>query len=25
VLDEDHYGLETVKKRILQFLAVARL
>ncbi|NDD90471.1 endopeptidase La, partial [bacterium] len=25
VLDEDHAGLESVKKRILQFLAVARL
>jgi ATP-dependent Lon protease len=25
ILDEDHYGLETVKKRILQFLAVAKL
>jgi ATP-dependent Lon protease len=25
VLDEDHYGLETVKKRILQYLAVAKL
>ena len=25
VLDEDHYGLEHVKKRILQFLAVAKL
>jgi ATP-dependent Lon protease len=25
ILDEDHYGLETVKKRILQYLAVARL
>ncbi|MCM2278458.1 MAG: endopeptidase La [Oligoflexia bacterium] len=24
-LDEDHFGLEAVKKRILQFLAVARL
>lgn len=25
VLDEDHYGLSAVKKRILQFLAVAKL
>ncbi len=25
ILDEDHYGLEVVKKRILQFLAVAKL
>mmetsp|Transcript_30561 Transcript_30561/g.88865 ORF Transcript_30561/g.88865 Transcript_30561/m.88865 type:complete len:925 (-) Transcript_30561:226-3000(-) len=25
ILDEDHYGLEEVKKRILQFLAVRRL
>ncbi|OFZ18333.1 MAG: endopeptidase La [Bdellovibrionales bacterium GWB1_55_8] len=25
ILDEDHYGLEAVKKRILQFLAVAKL
>ncbi|HEX4924705.1 MAG TPA: endopeptidase La [Bdellovibrionales bacterium] len=25
VLDEDHYGLEKVKKRILQYLAVAQL
>ncbi|MDR3321425.1 MAG: endopeptidase La [Synergistaceae bacterium] len=25
VLDEDHYGLEEVKERILEFLAVARL
>ncbi len=25
ILDEDHYGLEEVKKRILQFLAVAKL
>lgn len=25
ILDEDHYGLENVKKRILQFLAVAKL
>ncbi len=25
ILDEDHFGLETVKKRILQFLAVAKL
>ncbi len=25
ILDEDHYGLENVKRRILQFLAVARL
>lgn len=25
ILDEDHYGLETVKKRILQYLAVAKL
>ncbi len=25
VLDEDHYGLDTVKKRILQYLAVAKL
>jgi ATP-dependent Lon protease len=25
ILDEDHYGLEPVKRRILQFLAVARL
>lgn len=25
VLDEDHYGLEHVKKRILQYLAVAKL
>jgi ATP-dependent Lon protease len=25
VLDEDHYGLEEVKRRILQFLAVAKL
>ena len=25
VLDEDHYGLEDVKRRILQFLAVAKL
>jgi ATP-dependent Lon protease len=25
ILEEDHYGLETVKKRILQYLAVARL
>ena len=24
-LDEDHYGLESVKRRILQFLAVAKL
>ena len=25
ILDEDHYGLESVKRRILQFLAVAKL
>src|SRR6185437_12627068 len=25
ILDEDHYGLETVKRRIIQFLAVAKL
>ncbi len=25
VLDEDHYGLETVKKRILEYLAVRKL
>jgi ATP-dependent Lon protease len=25
VLDEDHYGLDSVKKRILQYLAVAKL
>jgi ATP-dependent Lon protease len=25
ILDQDHYGLEEVKKRILQFLAVAQL
>ncbi len=25
ILDEDHYGLEEVKRRILQFLAVAKL
>jgi ATP-dependent Lon protease len=25
ILDDDHYGLETVKKRILQFLAVGKL
>ncbi len=25
ILDDDHYGLDTVKKRILQFLAVAKL
>lgn len=25
ILDEDHYGLEQVKKRILQYLAVAKL
>lgn len=25
ILDQDHYGLETVKRRILQFLAVAKL
>jgi ATP-dependent Lon protease len=25
ILDEDHYGLQSVKKRILQFLAVAKL
>jgi ATP-dependent Lon protease len=25
ILDEEHYGLEKVKKRILQFLAVAKL
>ncbi|MEW6055214.1 MAG: endopeptidase La [Bdellovibrionota bacterium] len=25
ILDEDHYGLEHVKKRILQYLAVAKL
>ena len=25
ILDEDHYGLEKVKRRILQFLAVAKL
>ena len=25
ILDEDHYGLDSVKKRILQFLAVAKL
>jgi len=25
ILEEDHYGLEIVKKRILQFLAVAKL
>jgi ATP-dependent Lon protease len=25
ILDEDHFGLEPVKKRILQFLAVAKL
>jgi ATP-dependent Lon protease len=25
ILDQDHYGLEPVKKRILQFLAVAKL
>lgn len=25
ILDEDHYGLEQVKRRILQFLAVAKL
>lgn len=25
ILDEDHYGLETVKKRIIQYLAVAKL
>lgn len=25
ILDEDHYGLEEVKKRILQYLAVAKL
>lgn len=25
ILDEDHYGLEEVKRRILQFLAVAQL
>ncbi len=25
ILDRDHYGLETVKKRIIQFLAVRKL
>ena len=25
VLDRDHYGLDTVKKRIIQFLAVRKL
>ena len=25
VLDEDHYGLEKVKKRILEYLAVRKL
>jgi ATP-dependent Lon protease len=25
ILDEDHYGLETIKKRILEFLAVRKL
>jgi ATP-dependent Lon protease len=25
VLDRDHYGLEQVKKRIIQFLAVRKL
>jgi len=25
ILDEDHYGLEKIKKRILQYLAVAKL
>ena len=25
VLDEDHYGMEDVKKRILEFIAVSQL